>query len=559
MDHIFFEITLVVVVAAILAILFRYLKQPPILAYILTGVILGPLAIIYLQSQEILRSLSEIGITLLLFMLGLELRFSELRAVGKISIITGIGQIVFTTLVGFVIATLLGFSQTAAFYIAIALTFSSTIIIVKLLSDKKDLNSLYGKISVGFLLVQDFVAILALIFLSGFAAGDGVSAYSFLIVILKAVVIFGWVIFLSRKFLPVITNRLARSEETLFLFSIAWAFGIAALVASPLIGFSIEIGGFLAGLALANTYESYQITTRIRPLRDFFIIIFFVMIGMGLSISSISEILIPGILFSLFVLIGNPLIVMTILGLLGYRKRTGFLAGLTVAQISEFSLIIMFMGARLGHISDQDVALITFVGAITFILSTYMIINGNKLYRLLSPYLDIFERENIHEKNVKSRDYKNHIVLIGARRMGSGILEALIGNSEDVVVVDFNPDIIQRLKEEGIESYFGDIADLEIQDLVALSDARLVISTVSDMEDNLLLLQSLKRLKKKPKVVMLALEKFEAKILYENGADYVVVPHIAGGHHLAKILVDQNHMELIEKYRIKEEKYLSDD
>ncbi|KKQ74683.1 MAG: Transporter, CPA2 family [Candidatus Woesebacteria bacterium GW2011_GWB1_38_5b] len=559
MDHIFFEITLVVVVAAILAILFRYLKQPPILAYILTGVILGPLAIIYLQSQEILRSLSEIGITLLLFMLGLELRFSELRAVGKISIITGIGQIVFTTLVGFVIATLLGFSQTAAFYIAIALTFSSTIIIVKLLSDKKDLNSLYGKISVGFLLVQDFVAILALIFLSGFAAGDGVSAYSFLIVILKAVVIFGWVIFLSRKFLPVITNRLARSEETLFLFSIAWAFGIAALVASPLIGFSIEIGGFLAGLALANTYESYQITTRIRPLRDFFIIIFFVMIGMGLSISSISEILIPGILFSLFVLIGNPLIVMTILGLLGYRKRTGFLAGLTVAQISEFSLIIMFMGARLGHISDQDVALITFVGAITFILSTYMIINGNKLYRLLSPYLDIFERENIHEKNVKSRDYKNHIVLIGARRMGSGILEALIGNSEDVVVVDFNPDIIQRLKEEGIESYFGDIADLEIQDLVALSDARLVISTVSDMEDNLLLLQSLKKLKKKPKVVMLALEKFEAKILYENGADYVVVPHIAGGHHLAKILVDQNHMELIEKYRIKEEKYLSDD
>jgi len=558
-DHIFFEITLVVVVAAILAILFRYLKQPPILAYILTGVILGPLAIIYLQSQEILRSLSEIGITLLLFMLGLELRFSELRAVGKISIITGIGQIVFTTLVGFVIATLLGFSQTAAFYIAIALTFSSTIIIVKLLSDKKDLNSLYGKISVGFLLVQDFVAILALIFLSGFAAGDGVSAYSFLIVILKAVVIFGWVIFLSRKFLPVITNRLARSEETLFLFSIAWAFGIAALVASPLIGFSIEIGGFLAGLALANTYESYQITTRIRPLRDFFIIIFFVMIGMGLSISSISEILIPGILFSLFVLIGNPLIVMTILGLLGYRKRTGFLAGLTVAQISEFSLIIMFMGARLGHISDQDVALITFVGAITFILSTYMIINGNKLYRLLSPYLDIFERENIHEKNVKSRDYKNHIVLIGARRMGSGILEALIGNSEDVVVVDFNPDIIQRLKEEGIESYFGDIADLEIQDLVALSDARLVISTVSDMEDNLLLLQSLKKLKKKPKVVMLALEKFEAKILYENGADYVVVPHIAGGHHLAKILVDQNHMELIEKYRIKEEKYLSDD
>ncbi len=553
MGHIFFEITVVVVLASFLSIIFRYLKQPPILAYILTGVILGPLAIIYLESQDVLRGLSEIGITLLLFMLGLELRFSELRSVGKISIITGIGQIVFTTVIGFLIATLLGFSPLVSFYIAIALTFSSTIIIVKLLSDKKDLNSLYGKISVGFLLVQDFVAILALILLSGFIGGGAVSLNDFAIVILKAVVIFGWVIVLSRKFLPLITNKIAHSQELLFLFSLAWAFGIAALVSSPAIGFSIEIGGFLAGLSLANTYESYQITAKIRPLRDFFITIFFVTLGMGLVISDLSSIILPGVILSIFVLVGNPLIVMILMGILGYRKRTGFLSGLTVAQISEFSLIVMYMGARLGHVSDRDVALITFVGAITFVLSTYMILNGNKLYKLLSPYMDFFERENIHEKNIKSKDFSDHIVLIGARRMGKGVLDALIKNKENVVVVDFDPDIIESLRGEGIESIFGDISDDEIAEQAALERARLIISTVSDIEDNLLLLHSISRLKKKPKIIMLALEKHEARLLYKNGADYVVVPHIAGGHHLAKILVDENHMEMIEKYKKKEE------
>jgi len=554
--HIFFEITILIVLASFLSILFRYLKQPPILAYILTGVILGPLAIVYLESQDVLRGLSEIGITLLLFMLGLELRFSELRSVGKISIITGAGQIVFTTIVGFLIATLLGFSPLTAFYIAIALTFSSTIIIVKLLSDKKDLNSLYGKISVGFLLVQDFAAILVLILLSGFTGGGSVSVYEFLIVILKAVVIFGWVIILSRRLLPVVTNKIAHSQELLFLFSLAWAFGVAAAVSSPFIGFSIEIGGFLAGLALANTNESYQISTKIRPLRDFFITIFFVTLGMGLIISDFSNIIIPGIIFSLFVLIGNPLIVLVLMGIMGYKKRTGFLAGLTVAQISEFSLIVMFMGARIGHVSDQNVALVTFVGAVTFVTSTYMILNGNRLYKFLSPYLDIFERENIKEKNLKSKDYKDHVVLIGARRMGGGVLEALLKNKEEVVVVDFDPDIIEGLKEEGIESFFGDIVDEEIQEVVSLPEARLIISTVSDIEDNLLLLHSIAKLKKRPKIVMLALEKHEARLLYKNGADYVVVPHIAGGHHLAKILVDNDHMELLEKYKRKEEKLI---
>jgi len=552
---IYTELTLIIVLAAGLSIFFRFLRQPPVLAYILAGVILGPLGVIHLQGKEVITSLAEIGITLLLFMLGLELRFSELRSVGKVSIITGLAQILFTSVVGYSLSIFLGFSPIVSLYVSIALTFSSTIIIVKLLSDKKDLQSLYGKISVGFLLVQDFVAIVALIFLSGFTGGGPFSLLEFFTIILKAVVLFGWVILLSWHFLPYLINKISHSPETLFLFSIAWAFGLSALVTSPLIGFSIEIGGFLAGLALANSLENYQIISRVRPLRDFFITIFFVTLGTRLLISDFSEILIPGVILSAFVLIGNPIIVMIIMGALGYRKRTGFMAGLTVAQISEFSLILMIMGNRIGHVSDQAVSLVTFVGAVTFVISTYMILNNNYLYKLLSPFLDIFERSNVREKRITAEKIKDHVVLIGVRRMGESILEALKKDEKTkIVAVDFNPDIVEALKEDGVISFYGDIADEEIQELAQIDKAKLVISTVSDLEDNLLLLKSIKNLKKKPKVVLLALEKHEARELYKEGADYVVIPHIAGGHHLAKILVEENHMELIEKYKEKDMK-----
>ncbi len=559
MGNIFFEITIIITLAAFLSIIFRIFKQPPILAYILAGVILGPLGLINLREGEVFGSLAEIGITFLLFMLGLELRFSELKSVGKTSIIVGMGQIIFTSIIGYFISLMLGFAPLAALYIAAALTFSSTIIIVKLLSDKKDLNSLYGKISVGFLLVQDFVAIIALIFLSGFTIGDSLSPLSFSLIIVKAVVLFAGVVFFSKRIIPAIVDKIAHNHETLFLFSIAWAFGVSALVSSKAIGFSIEIGGFLAGLALANSYENHQIGAKIRPLRDFFITIFFVTLGMRMLISDFSSILIPGVILSTFVLIGNPIIVMIIMGVLGYRKRTGFLTGLTVAQISEFSLIIVYMGNRIGHVSDQIVSLVVFVGAVTFVVSTYMIMNGNYLYKILLPLLAVFERENIREKRFNKEELMDHVVLIGARRMGERILEALIKDkSIKVVVVDFDPDIAGKSYEGNITSIYGDIADPEIQELAGITKAKLIISTVPDMEDNILLLKSIKHLQKKPKVLLLALEKYEARQLYKEGADYVILPHIAGGHHIAKILLEKDHMELIEKYKEKEMPLLFD-
>lgn len=540
MGSIFFEITIIISLAAALAVVFKFLKQPAILAYILTGIIIGPFGQLQLQGEESLRVMSEFGITFLLFMLGLELRFSDLRSVGKIALLTGFGQIFFTSLIGYFICLFFGFSVIASLYISIALTFSSTVIIVKLLSDKKDLNSLYGKISVGFLLVQDFFAILVLIVLSGFSkeAGASVSFLNFALALLKGAILFALTVYLSKRLFPYFLDKLARSQEILFLFSIAWVFVLASVVSSPLIGFSIEIGGFLAGLALANSTENYQIVSKIRPLRDFFITIFFVLLGMSMVFRDLALVWLPVVILSFFVLVGNPIIVMTIMGLMGYQRRTSFLAGLTVAQISEFSLIIVFLGYRLNHITSETVSLVTIIGIITFTASTYMILNGNKLYSFLHPFLKVFEKKQAREETGFLKSYQNHIILVGANRTGQSILESLSEMKKKLVVVDFDPQVIEGLKEKNFEVVFGDIADLDIQEKVNLHKANLVVSTVPDFEDNLSLIEGVKRQNKDAKIIVVAYETEDAEDLYKAGADYVVLPHLAGGRYIAKLLKD---------------------
>lgn len=563
MGSIFTEITLIICLAAFFAIVFRWLKQPIILGYILTGIVLGPFGLFNIGSKDILQLMAQFGITLLLFMVGLELRLSDLKSVGKVSLLTGIGQIVFTSLIGYFICLALGFSFATSLYVSIALTFSSTIIIVKLLSDKRDLHSLYGKISVGFLLVQDFFAILLLIFLAGFnpteVSGETLSVWSFIITLAKGAVLFGGIIYLSKTLLPKMVDMIAHSPEALFLFSLAWAFGISSLVSSPLIGFSIEIGGFLAGFSLANSTENFQIASKIRSLRDFFITIFFVILGMNLTFSNISAILYPAIAFSLFVLIGNPIIVMVIMGFLGYRKRTSFLAGLTVAQISEFSLIIIFLGNKLGHLTEEIVTLITVVGIVTFTFSTYMIVNGNKLYLFLAPILSVFERKHGKKDEVlqSSRELsqiKNHVVLVGGDQMGESLIDALTAMSKDIVVIDFDPTIVNKLEFKNVHRLFGDISDTEIKELARIHWAHLIVSTIPDVEDNLILVKELKGKKSNAIVIVTALDSRDAKMLYAHNADYVILPHLAGGRQLAKLL--EKDLSGLSDLKAKDQKYL---
>lgn len=542
MGNIFFEIAIIISIAAILAIIFKFLKQPPILAYILTGIIVGPIGLFHIQHKEVLHAFGEFGVTFLLFMLGLELKLKELKSVGKTALIAGLSQIAFTTIIGYGISLLLGFSQISSIYIAIGLTFSSTIIIIKLLSEKRDTTSLYGKLSLAMLLAQDIVAILILIFLSSFT--KGFEAFTFvdtITILIKGIIIFSTIILLSKSILPKIMDTISNSQETLFLFSIAWAIGLAALVSSPLFGFSIEIGGFLAGISLANSTENFQIIARTRALRDFFITIFFVLLGMNMVLSNMLLAIIPAVILSLFVLLGNPLIVMVILGIIGYKKRTSFLAGLTMAQISEFSLILIFLGNKIGHINEEVVTIITLVAIITFAASTYMILNGNSLYENLKPYLSVFQRKSPKEEYSNDEvQFSDHIVLIGGNRTGQGILDSLEVSDKNIIVVDFDPDIINFFKDKNIPLIFGDITDPEIQEIAKIEKAKLIISTVQDVKDNLYLIQAFRKKQKRGKIIVLAKDKIDANLLYKGGADFVIIPHLSGGIHIASILQDEN-------------------
>lgn len=530
----FSQISLLLVVAAFSGIVVKRFKQPILIGYLFAGFVLATTGI--LKDHQLVDNLGKVGVALLLFLVGLEMNIRELPTIGRVALFTGIGQIVFTFSIGLVIGLLLGFDFVVASYIAIAVSFSSTIIIIKLLSEKNTLNSLYGKISVGFLLVQDFVAILILIFLAGAGRG-GMGGLDFLLIFIKAVGLLGAVWFLSKKILPRLFEKfVATSPELIFIVSIAWALGLSSLVAGPL-GFTLEIGGFLAGLALSNLPEHLEIGARTRPLRDFFLTLFFLSLGANLVVDDISKVFLPAVIFSTLVLIGNPLIVMSILGFMRFKKRTSFLSSIAVAQISEFSLIVVAMGVSLNHLQKEHLALTVMVAAITMTISTYLILGAEKVYTKIKDKLSVFERKNPKDLYyLKEEVFNDHVVLVGCLRTGARLLPFFKKNNIPYVIVDFNPEIQKRLAAGNHPVIFGDITDPEILEAAQVDKARLIISTIDGLSENLVILERLSGLRKKPLSLFTTVTRSNALKMYEKGADYVVVPEVVAGDHIRNLL-----------------------
>ena len=532
MDALFLSLAVTIILAAASGILFKVLKQPPIIGYILAGIILGSYLSVF-KDVESLNLFSTIGISLLLFLVGLNLNLNILRKLGFVSLITGIGQVLFTTIIGFFIAKSLGFSTISSLYISLALSFSSTIIIVKLLSDKNDLDSLYGRISIGFLLVQDLIAVFVLMFLSGLKSEFAFSLVY--ITILKGILLI-LILFLASKFiLKKLFEFVSDSSELLFLLGITWCF--TAAVFSSYLGFSIEIGAFLAGITLSFLTYNSEIISRISPLRDFFIIIFFVVLGLNMQLESIASLSIPVLVLSLFILIGNPLILLIIMGFLRYTKRTSFLAGLTVAQISEFSLILVGVGYSLGHLDKNVLSLVTLVGLITIASSTYMILNGQWLYEKLSPFLSFFERKKIRNEESSSLSKKNYdIVILGAHRTSYYLIKKLKKENKNFLVVDFDPEQIEKLSKDSISVLFGDISDSEIIEKIKSFSPKIIISTIQVYEDNLLLLELFKKYNKNILFITVANNLNDFFSLHKKGADMVFLPEVMVGHKLVDYL-----------------------
>ena len=532
-DSVFLQVGVIVGLASLGGLLALYLKQPLIVAFIALGVALGPSGTSLVEASSEIELFARLGISLLLFVVGLKLDVHVIRTVGPVALASGLGQVFFTSVIGFLIALSLGMSVVSAVYLAVALTFSSTIIIVKILSDKREVNTLHGRIALGFLIVQDIVVVLVMIVLM--AVGQSSPEFSLGQeagrILLKGIGMLVAVALLMRYVLPMLLKRIARSSELLVLFSIGWAV-LGACVGHEL-GFSKEVGAFLAGISIASTPYREQIAARLVGLRDFLLLFFFIELGSALDLSVLSTQIPAALLFSAFVLLGNPIIVMAIMGVMGYRKRTGFLAGLTVAQISEFSLILAALGFSLGHISENTVGLITLVGLITISVSTYMMLYSQPLFERLSPYLSCFEKKAAYREAGNDDEEQCDMILIGLGRFGAVLADNLRQQGQKVLAIDYDPHIVEQYSQIGFAVHYGDVEDPEIIAGTSLDSIKCVISTVRDRSLNKTLLENLNSLGYQGKVVICVDNTEDVERFEKYGSDYVLSPYVESAHQAA--------------------------
>jgi Kef-type K+ transport system membrane component KefB/Trk K+ transport system NAD-binding subunit len=527
----FVQFGLIILVVLVVSIIIRILRQPLIIGYILSGIIVGPLVLNLIQESETISVFSEMGIAFLLFIVGLHLSPKVIKEVGLISLVTGLGQILFTSIIGYFIAILLGFPFITALYIAIALTFSSTIIIMKLLSDKDALEKLYGKISIGFLLVQDLVAIITLIIVSSLASGSGASDVLFSTLI-KGVALIIILVPISYYILPKLSWFFAKSQEFLFVFAISWGFGLSILFIYA--GFSIEVGALIAGIMLSLSPYSFEISSKLKPLRDFFLISFFIILGSQMIFTDFSSLIIPAIIFTFLIVIGNPLIVMILMGLFGYSKKTSFMSGLTVAQIGEFSLIFIALGVKVGYITKEIMSFITLISLLTIFGCTYLIIYSESIFKKLSGVLSIFERKKIKEKEIPKKRYD--YILLGYNRIGFSIIKSFSKITKNFLVVDYDPKVVAELQKEGLDTIYGDVDDSEFLEELGINKSKLIVSTIPEKETNRLILNILNKEKERPITILTSRQIEDALGLYNLKADYVILPHFLGGEYTAKLI-----------------------
>lgn len=534
----FYETAFVLLVSTIVGAMGLALRQPLIVAFIAVGILVGPSAFGWVIPSEEMELFAELGIALLLFVVGLKLDLHLIQSMGSVALATGFGQVAFTSIVGFLISLLLGFTPLTAVYIAVALTFSSTIIIVKLLSDKREIDSLHGRIALGFLIVQDLVVVLVMIGLSALGGDAALSpGITLLQLVLKGGLLLLGVGVMMAFVLPKLLHHLAQSQELLLIFAIAWAVTLSAL--SEILGFSSEVGAFLSGISLASTRYRDAIGSRLVSIRDFLLLFFFVNLGAHLDLHLLGAQIVPALVLSLFVLIGNPTIVMAIMGYMGYRKRTSLLSGLTVAQISEFSLILAALGLSLGHIDEETVGLITLVGLITIGVSTYMILYSHLLYEWLSPTLSIFERRIPHREEAGDTGFsatKADVIVYGLGRYGGWLVNSLSRKGLVVHGVDFDPENVRRWRRQGFLVHYGDAEDPEYPSHLPLNAVKWVVSSIPGIEINLTLLHALQHYDYKGKLAVTIHKDHEDEALQTSEVDLILRPFVDAAEQAAEEL-----------------------
>ena len=529
-QSVFYQLSLVLALAAAVSLLARIFRQPPIIGYIISGFVVGPALLNVIHAEEAFSSFSQIGIALLLFMVGLGLNVSSIRSTGKpvfvtfLVVATGLGGI------GYGISQALGFSQVESLLMATALLFSSTIVVVKALTDKKGQSRLYGQLALGITLLEDIVATFALLAVTVSGSESGLTAAGLLLA--KGLAIATVLIFVGAFIMPRLTRFFASTQELLFLFSLAWTFGVASAFAWA--GFSIEVGALFAGVSLAHLPYAQEMGTRLKPLRDFFIILFFIGLGIHLGFDQVRSAVLPSIVLAAVVMLFKPLFTMIGLGLLGYTKQTGFKTSIHLAQISEFSIILLVLATSKGLIDSQLTTVITLTALITITLSTYMMQYDNKLYRLLEAKLSIFERSDTKRELKALQHYP--LVLLGYRKGGHEFVRTFRRMKKGYVVIDYDPEVAEELDRQNVNHIYGDVTDFELLDEIGVHRSELIVSTIGDEATNELLLSHIAKRSKGALFICHAGSYDEAERLYQRGAAYVILPHFIGTEQISAFI-----------------------
>lgn len=535
----FHQLTAVLFAAALAGYIGLHLRQPVIVSFIAVGVLAGPEVLGLVEVTEHTGLLAQLGIALLLFLVGLKLDLELILGMGAIAALLGVLQVAVTAGAGFALAQALGFDAMASLYLAFAMTFSSTIIVVKLLSDRQEAESLHGRLALGILIVQDLVVVLAMLALAsldwdlGALDAGALGLYLLEGIGLGALALLLLVLFMRRGAEPLV-RHLAAAPELLVAFALAWAAGFAALALA--LGLSKELGGLVAGVTLASTPFRDALGARLAPVRDFLLLFFFFDLGTDLDPMAMGAVLLSAAAFAAFVLLAKPLIVTTLLGLLGFRRRTSFLTGVALAQISEFSLILVALGRDLGHIDQTVSGVVTLVAIVSIALSVYAINDSQSLYNRVEPALKPFERrlpyreDSLARRRRRQRDVE--VILFGLGRYGRAIAGGLQHAGVCVLVVDFNPEAVQQARRMGVDAVYGDATDPAFVAALPLARATWVVCTLSGqprgtlMQDDPrhLLLATLRRNQFRGLVAVATHRAEEAPGLTAAGADRVLLP-----------------------------------
>jgi Kef-type K+ transport system membrane component KefB len=543
------SIGICVAAAALLALAGHRLRQPLILAYLVTGVLIGPVGFDLVKDRESIQTVAEIGLILLLFMIGLEIDLKKLVAAGRPVLVAGALQVPICIGIGLAFFYWLGFrdegGQFALLYLAACLSMSSTLIVVKLLYDKRELDTLPGRITLGILVCQDLWAVAMLAVQPNLLHPD---AAPLLLSLLKGLLLVLWSLAVSRYILPRLFRAVARQPELVLTTALAWCFFLAG--AANFVGLSREMGALIAGISLSTFPYNIDVAAKVTNLRDFFITLFFVALGMQIPVPSLGIVLVA-LAAGAFLLLSRA-VIFPILYALGMGHRVSLVTSINLAQISEFSIVIASLGLARGQISAPIVSIVIITFAVTSVATTYLVGSNDAIAEAISWLL---KRIRIHDLDrvASGEAAAGHpdfgLVFLGFFRDASSILfeleSAKWGSArrrllEETIVIDFNPDVIRELKKRNVHCIYGDIAHIDTLRHAHVRAPRLVVSTITDEilrgTTNLRILHSARRLWPDAAVLVTTEHIPQAMHLYAEGADFVYLPRLHSAEQIAEVI-----------------------